>query len=92
VRDNDVQTVGRSALKNYDQTLGASAGIDGAKGRAGEETWNCCRTDDGERAVVKENATRDGHKQSLRRDVACYVSLADAQDVASYVSTAGYLF
>src|SRR5450631_2107914 len=64
VRDNDVQAVSGAALKNDDEALGAPAILYCAKGRASEKAWYRRRPDDGERAVAKEDATRNGHENS----------------------------
>ena len=64
VRHNNVQPIGGATLKNDDQTPVARARIDRAKSRAREEARYGCRTDDGQCAVAKEDATCDGHENA----------------------------
>jgi hypothetical protein len=65
VRDDNVQTVRRAALKDDDETLVESTRLDSAECGAGQEAWDRRCADDGEGAVAKEDATGDGHKKML---------------------------
>src|SRR5260370_20615417 len=65
VGHNNVEAVGRPALKDYDESLGTDSGVGRAKGRAGQETRQRGRADCSQRAIAKENASCDGHKTSF---------------------------
>jgi hypothetical protein len=64
VGDNNVQSVRRAALKNNDQPLGAHAGLSRAHRGASQKAWYRRCADNGQRAVTKKDATRDGHENS----------------------------
>ena len=61
VRHHNVQPIGRPALKNHDQPLGARTGLRRAHGRTSQKARHRRRPDDGQRAVAKKNATGNGH-------------------------------
>src|ERR1700751_4884092 len=63
VRHHDVQTVGRTALENDDETLGTRGGLGGAEGRASQKTRNGSCANDGQSAIAKKYATCDGHRE-----------------------------
>ena len=71
VWDDDVESIGRPALEDHNQALGAGGVLGGSESGSGQETWHRGRADHGESAVAEENATSDGHNVTLRRDVAC---------------------
>jgi hypothetical protein len=64
MRHHDIQTVGRAALKDYNQAPGAGTRLNRAPGGASEKTRNRGRADDGECAVAKKDATSDGHNKA----------------------------
>src|SRR5689334_3423449 len=62
VRNDDVKSIGRAALEDYDQTLGTSRVLGGSESGAGQETWYCGRADYGESAVAEKDPTSDRHE------------------------------
>src|SRR5580765_3928327 len=56
VRDDDVESVGRTALEDHHQAPGASGVLGGTEGGAGQEARDRGRADYGESAVAKEDA------------------------------------
>jgi hypothetical protein len=83
MRDDYIQSVGRSALKNHNQALGTSASLGRSKGRASQEAWQRSSADYGEGTVTKKNSTSDGHEVSPK-----FSGLpAIKEDLASYLST-----
>jgi hypothetical protein len=64
VRDDDVESIGRTALEDHDQSLGTSGVLGGSESGASQETWDRGRTDYGESAVAEEDAT-SWHKKLL---------------------------
>jgi hypothetical protein len=65
VRHDNIQTVGGAALKNYDEALGARAGLSRAKRGASQKAGHRRGSDHGEGAIAKKYATSDWHKKSL---------------------------
>src|SRR5579862_5229706 len=59
VRHDDVKPIGGAALKNHDQPFGACARRRRTEGGASQKSGYRCRSDDGERAVTKKDATSD---------------------------------
>ena len=64
VRHHNVQPVGRPALKNHDQPLGAGTRLSRAHGCTSEKAGYRRRADDGERTVAKKNPTSNGHEKA----------------------------
>ena len=60
VRHDDVQSIGRTALEDHDQALGAARRFDSAESSARQKARHGRRADDGKRAVAKKYATSDG--------------------------------
>ena len=60
VRHDDVQPVRGAALEDDDQALGCLPGSTDAEGGPRQKTWNCRRTDNGQRAIAKKYAASDG--------------------------------
>jgi hypothetical protein len=52
MRDHDIQTVRRAALKDYDQAFVARPRLDCAKGGAGQKAWDRGRPYNGESAIA----------------------------------------
>src|SRR5208282_6513163 len=67
VRHNDVQSVGRTALENDDQALGANPGVSGPKGRARQKARQRGRANYSQRTVAKKNPSSDGHREPAFR-------------------------
>src|SRR3979411_2526268 len=65
MRDHDIQAIRRAALKDYDQALGARAGLDCSQCGASQKAWDRGCPDDGESAIAQEYAARDGHEKKL---------------------------
>src|SRR6266700_3583805 len=63
IRDDDVEPIRGTALKNYDQPLTAPSSLDGTVRSAGQKARHGGSADDGERAVAQKDATRDGHEK-----------------------------
>src|SRR5580700_3375745 len=64
VGNNNIQPVGRATLEDHDQALAACARFSRAPRGASQKTWHCGRSDDGECAVTKKNASSDRHKKN----------------------------
>src|ERR1700727_2982338 len=65
VRHYNVQSIGRPALKNYDQAFSPRSCLGRTHGGASQKAWHGRGADDCERAVTKKNSTSDGHAQLL---------------------------
>src|SRR4051794_33143570 len=61
VRDYDIQSVGRAALKENDQALRARSRRFSGIHRARKKTGNYAGAHNGQRAVLQENSTSNGH-------------------------------
>src|ERR1022692_837731 len=64
VRHNNVQTIGRAPLKNHYPAFGARARLSRAPCGAREKAGHRRRSDNGQSAVTKKDATRDGREDS----------------------------
>jgi hypothetical protein len=81
--DDDIQSVGRSALKNHNQAFSTSTGLGRSKRGASQEAWQRSSADYGEGTVTKKNSTSDAHEVSPK-----FSGLpAIKEDLASYLST-----
>src|SRR6266436_3351593 len=67
VRDDDVQSVRRAALKDDDQSPGPASGFDRAQSCTRQKTRDRGRADHGQSAVAQEYAAGDGHAHSSSR-------------------------
>jgi hypothetical protein len=64
MRHNNIQTIGRAALKNHHQPLAARPRIGNSPCGARQEARQRSRANGRERSVTKKNATSDLHKNS----------------------------
>ena len=63
VRYDDVEAVGGAALEDHNQTFVPGGGVRRAVSYASKKGRYGCRSNDGECAVFKKYASRDGHKK-----------------------------
>jgi hypothetical protein len=57
VWNDDVETVGRAPLEDYDQALRARTAVNGSEGGASKKTRDCGGADYGDGAVAQEYTT-----------------------------------
>src|SRR5271169_1186596 len=62
IRHHNIQTVGRPALEDDDQALGARTWFSRAHSGASKKTRHSRRPNDSQRTVAKKNPTCNGHK------------------------------
>jgi len=70
--NDDVETISSTTLEDHDQTPWPGS-FDSAECRASQKAGDGSSADYGQSSVAKESSASDGHDETLRRDVACYV-------------------